>query len=84
MIAGAREMMRYRLDVDPEQDDGNLLGMAGIESQTDHLPVGDVRRYWDPSALRLKDAELADNEEFFRESAMSCCRAIVEEYSRPA
>lgn len=84
VIAGARTMMRYRLDVDPEQDDQDLLGMTGIESQTDHLPLGDVRKYWDPEALREKDAELAQCEAFFREHAVACCRAIVDRYTRPA
>jgi hypothetical protein len=84
IIAGAREMMWLRLDVDPDQEDEDLLGMAGIESQTDHLPLGEVRQHWDAEALLAKDAELAEQEAFFRESALACCRAIAERYSRPA
>jgi hypothetical protein len=84
VIAGAREMMWFRLDMDPDQEDEDLLGMAGIESQTDHLPLGDVRLYWDAEALLIKDAEMAEQEAFFRDSAFACCRAIVERYARPA
>ena len=77
-------MMADRLDVDPEQEDAELLGICGIESKTDHLPLGSVRQYWDPEALQRNDAELAECEEFFRNSAMAMCRALVDRYSRPA
>lgn len=75
--------MEIRADLDPAQEDSDLLGMAGIESETDHLPLGPVRQYWEPEALRRKDAELAECETFFRDSAVKMCRALVERYSRP-
>jgi hypothetical protein len=84
IIEGSRQLMEFRLDVDPDQEDSDLLGMCGIESQTDHLPLGAVRQYWDAEALRLKDAELADHESFFQHSAFEMCRSLVERYSRPA
>lgn len=81
IIAGARELAWLRHDVDPEQVDEDLLGMAGIESQTDHLPLGDVRRHWAEAALRRADAEVAEQEAFFRDSAFASCRALVERYT---
>jgi len=70
--------------VDPKQEDRELLRMVGIESQTDHLPLGRWREQWAPEALRIKDQEIVENEEFFRESAHEICRILVERYSRPA
>ena len=84
VIEGSRQLMKVRLDVDPEQEDEDLLGMCGIESQTDHLPIGPVRQHWHPIALRQKDLELAENEAFFRDSALAMCRALVERYSPAA
>ena len=52
IVEGSRQLMEFWLSVDPEQEDSDLLGMCGIESQTDHLPLGDVRQYWDAEALR--------------------------------
>ena len=84
VIEGSRQLMKVRLDVDPEQEDEDLLGMCGIESQTDHLPIGSVRQHWLPIALRQKDVEIAENEAFFRDSALAMCRALVERYSPAA
>ena len=84
VIEGSRRLVGLRWDVDPEQEDRELLGMVGIESQTDHLPLGKWREQWSPDALKAKDAEIAENEEFFRESAYEICRILVERYSGPA
>ena len=84
VIEGSRRLMEFRVEADPEQEDPDLLGMCGIESQTDHLPLGPVRKYWDDDALRRKDAELAENEAFFRESALEMCRSLAGRYSRSA
>lgn len=84
IIEGSRQLMEFRLAVDPDQEDSDLLGMCGIESQTDHVPLGVVRQYWDAKALRVTDTELADHEAIFRDSAFEICRSLVERYSRPA
>ena len=84
VVEGARRLMAFRFDADPGQEDKDLLGMCGIESQTDHLPLGPVRQDWDPSELRRMDAEIADHEAFFRESALRRCRALVQRYARSA
>jgi len=84
ILEGCQRLVGYRWDVDPEQEDRELLGILGIQSQTDHLPVGRAREHWSPEALRAKDTEIAENETFFRESALQCCLVLVERYSRPA
>jgi len=37
--------------------------IIGIESETDNLPVGEVRKLWASSALKEKDVEIARAEE---------------------
>lgn len=51
VIAGSREMARvnFRPHVKPQDDD--YLLFAGIDSETGHLPVGEVRKHWAAAAL---------------------------------
>ena len=81
IIAGAREMtcVRFRSHTN-EQRDEEFLAFVGIASETDHLPVGDVRRHWAADALIRKDAEIIEAEDFFRERALEAARILVERY----
>jgi hypothetical protein len=51
--------------------------IIGIESETDHLPVGDVRKLWASYALKEKDVEIAHAEELYRADFLETCRRIV-------
>lgn len=51
--------------------------IIGIESETDHLPVGEVRKLWASSALKEKDVEIARAEELYRDEFLETCRRIV-------
>ncbi len=48
-----------------------------IESETDHLPVGEVRELWARYALRRKDVEVACAEELYRADFLETCRRIA-------
>ena len=48
-----------------------LLTFTGIDSETDALPIGSVRKEWDQGALKLKDREIEDAERFYRDSSIS-------------
>lgn len=52
--------------------------IIGIESETDHLPVGEVRTLWASSALKEKDVEIARAEELYRADFLETCRRIVQ------
>jgi len=64
----------------PVDEDYSIF--LGIESETDHLPVGDVRRHWSPEALSQKDIEIQEVETFFRERALKAARALITRYER--
>jgi hypothetical protein len=58
VIAAARELGTFHDEVEPEV--GEILAVfVGIDSETDALPIGDVRSLWDPEVLKLKDPEIA-------------------------
>jgi hypothetical protein len=51
--------------------------IIAIESETDGLPIGEVRRLWAPSALEEKDKVIARSEELYREQFLEACRRIA-------
>src|SRR5437764_11223306 len=69
VIAGARHLAGWRFDVGAEQD-SDFKFFVGVDSETDHLPVGDVRSRWSPDALKAKDEELRTFEASVRERAI--------------
>ena len=56
-------------------DDYNLF--RGIDSETDDLPVGTVRREWDSAALLEKDREIARCESLWRGQVRLACERIL-------
>ena len=84
VLEGARKLAALRADVDPAGKDRDLNGFAGIDSQSDHLPIGSSRKYWDVEALRLKDVDATDHEALFRDSALRMCRNLVARYGPPS
>ena len=51
--------------------------IIGIESETDQLPVGEVRKLWAPYALEEKDVEIARAEELYKADFLETRRRIV-------
>ena len=76
LIAAARALAQFRYDAPPQVSEV-LLTFAGIESETDGLPLGEVRQYWSAEALERKDRELADAENFYRPIATEAARRLV-------
>ena len=84
VIAGAREMTQVRFRSHSNDRDENFLVFVGIDSETDHLPVGEVRKHWSAEALAQKDIEIKEAEDFFRERAYTAARALIQRYEEKA
>lgn len=48
-----------------------------IDSDTDHLPVGDVRKMWLEDALVEKDEEIRKIIDFYKEDVLRACSNII-------
>jgi hypothetical protein len=79
IVAGARQLAKWRFDVGAE-DDPDFMFFVGVDSETDHLPVGDVRSRWNAEALRQKDEELRNFEATFRDGALGACQRLLQRY----
>ena len=49
IVAGARQLSGLGFDVGAEHD-SDFIFFVGIDSETDHLPVGEVRSRWNAEA----------------------------------
>jgi hypothetical protein len=82
IIEGARQISRYcggHLGLD--EPDPDLTAFARIDSETDHLPIGEVRQYWAPHALAKKDAEIVRCEALYRDSARQAASHRVAQFT---
>lgn len=76
-----REVVRLsHTDAIPDEADRRLI--IAIESETDDLPVGEVRKLWAEAALREKDAEIARAEARWRTQFLDAGKRILHD-SRP-
>src|SRR5436190_3428131 len=77
ILEGARELSPLaHTDAIANEDDRRLI--IGIDSETDHLPVGKVREHWAADALEAKDAEITIAEERWKARFRDVCKRIAE------
>ena len=62
-------------DAIPDVEDRKFI--IAIESETDHLPVGGVRKLWASDALKEKDVEIARAEKLYSADFFETCRRIA-------
>lgn len=49
-----------------------------VDTETDHLPLGEERSGWQPAALIEKDEEIATCDALFREQVLSAAGQLLE------
>jgi len=81
IVEGARQLTKlgHALGVDRDPE---FIFFVGVDSETDHLPVGEVRRHWAADALQRTDEELRGCESFFRDRAFRVCQSLIQRYDK--
>ena len=79
IVAGARQLSGLRFDVGAEHE-ADFIFFVGVDSETDHLPVGGVRSRWSSDALKAKDEELQIYETSVRDKAFRVCQSLIQRY----
>lgn len=62
------------------KNDPDLTTFVAMDSETDTLPVGEVRKYWASHALEREDVEIAKAEEMYRSTALESAQRLVERF----
>ncbi|MEI9961063.1 MAG: hypothetical protein WDM76_07975 [Limisphaerales bacterium] len=63
------------------EDDPDIITFVAIDSSTDHLPIGEIRKLWNPEVLMQKDKEIAECENFYRAQAREACERLIKKVS---
>ena len=50
---------------------------VAVSDETDALPTGTARAYWDPVALRRQDEQIELAEALYRERVVAACHKVV-------
>jgi len=67
---------RYnRLGID--ENFSSYLVLLGLDSDTDHLPKGSVRDFWNEDALIKIDLESKDYERSYRDDFLKACDSLL-------
>jgi hypothetical protein len=80
VIEAARELSKLAYWTDLRSDD-DLATFVAIDSETDALPVGDVRQYWSAEALQRKDPEIQHAEELYRQVALEAAERLTKRFT---
>ena len=81
VIEGAQRLSSLASSVvDDWFNDEDFRVFGVLDTETDHLPVGRVREFWDPVALREKDATIQRIEDAQRSEVEAACRRLVNRF----
>ncbi|HEX3323464.1 MAG TPA: hypothetical protein VHR84_22365 [Terriglobales bacterium] len=76
ILEAVRELVSLaHTDAIANEADRTLI--IAIESETDSLPVGEVRKLWSPDALKVKQPEIERAEEHWKAEMFGACKRIA-------
>ena len=76
-IEGSRLLCSLRSRVSASDHDPDFFPFVIIDDATDHLPIGEVRRYWAVDALTGKDLEIQAAEALHHADAVAGCERLL-------
>jgi hypothetical protein len=79
-IEGARKITSACFSWGLDQLDADVRCFAGIDSETDALPLGKMRGYWQAAALEALQPEIDKKEAWARRLAEPHCRSLVRRF----
>lgn len=77
-IAGAREVTRLWRTARLPDFHPCILAFTGIDSETDSVPLGELRAMWHPAALARQQPEYDAAEQWAAEFGRPQCVALIE------
>jgi hypothetical protein len=78
IIEGSRALVAIRHEVTDELADSDFLPFIAVESETDTLPVGNVRQHWAKDALANEDIKINKYENEMRDMIIAACERLIQ------
>lgn len=82
IIAGIRQLIPFRDEIELTEAAEDFQVLIGIDSETDHLPIGDQRLNWAEAALRKKEEDIMQAETHAAKEVLSVCQRIIAKLER--
>ena len=79
-LIGSRKLRSLLIEAGLNLPDPELMVFTAIDSETDALPLGDVRQHWDEDALRRLKPEIQDAERWARDVGSSACVVLMRRF----
>jgi hypothetical protein len=79
-IEGARKICPARFAWGLDEWDNDIRCFIGIESETDALPFGEMREFWQAAALEALQPEIEQKETWARKFAEPHCRKLAKRF----
>jgi hypothetical protein len=80
-LEGARRIVAAATTARLDERDADLLPFVGIDSETDALPLGEMRKHWQAAALDALQPEIDEKEAWAREFGKRHCQSLIERFS---
>jgi hypothetical protein len=81
LINASRKLSSLRHQIAGEDLDDDWRVFVGLDSETDHLPVGEERKHWQADALAKKDVEIKKSEGSYRDRAIVAAQNLLKRYT---
>ena len=81
VVEGAWKLSALRHEVSRKDFDDDFMLFVAIASETDHLPVGEVRKQYSQDALRKADKEIEEVGKFYRAQVNATCEKLIARFS---
>ena len=79
-LEGVRLLVSLRREAEVQEDDIDFLAFVAVDSETDALPVGNVREHWSLAALARLEPEIQTATEWAKGFASAACVSVVRRF----
>jgi hypothetical protein len=79
-LEGARVLSSLRHEAEISDDDVDFMVFVVIDSETDDLPIGEVRHHWSIEALDKLDPEIKEAEGWARGVGFEACQSLIRRF----
>lgn len=81
IIEGCRRLSTLAHALVPDwRVDEDFVVFGAVDSETDALPVGPIRKYWASAALAREDEGIRRAEAMYRDAVISACNNVIERF----
>ena len=79
-LEGAVEIVSLYHEAEIEEQNKDFNIFIGIPSETDHLPIGEMRKNWSKEALEKHEAEIQETTKWAKDISLNQCSLLAKKY----